>query len=54
MITKTHLTFAFAMITLITLVIVIMGSSTSKINCNDPHTWSTASGVRQCAVNGGE
>lgn len=40
-----------AIMTLLT-IIVIMGQT--KINCNDPETWSTTPGVQHCAVNGGK
>lgn len=45
---------AFAVVTLVVLAVVIMVNRSSKIDCNDPVTWSTESGVRACAINGGE
>lgn len=43
----------FGMITVLTLgMILILGEN--KINCNDPHTWSTEVGVSHCAINGGK
>lgn len=45
--------YAFAMITFITVMIICLLSET-KVNCNDPSVWGTASGVRACAINGGK
>lgn len=40
-------------ITAITMITIMIMTHT-KINCNDPQTWSTESGVRHCAINGGK
>lgn len=51
--TKIKQLIALAMITA-TVILVTVIINQDKINCSAPATWATESGVRHCAVNGGE
>lgn len=44
---------AFALITVVVVMVVVIMNQ-NEIDCNDPMVWSTESGVRHCAINGGK
>lgn len=47
---KNHLTMiAFVLITAL-IMITVFAISVRKVDCNDPHTWSTPAGVEACAI----
>lgn len=50
--TKIQMVGLLIMTVLTVLVVVIMNKS--KIDCNDPATWSTKQGVQHCAIDGGK
>ena len=41
-------------VTVVTLAMVAVANMGSEINCDRNETWSTAEGVRHCAINGGK
>ena len=40
----------FMVVTMITFVAIMFLNTLPKIDCDDPQSWSTAYGVRQCAI----
>ena len=47
--------WVLAVITLVVLGMIILHPlAFAPANCNDPHTWSTASGVQACAIKEGK